>query len=209
VDTITTEPFSHSDNAFLPPPRLLYRMTLEKYEAMVQSGLFTRHDRFHLVEGLLLTKMTMNPPHASVCTTTEAAIQVVLPTGWHLRGQKPLRIPSRVSEPEPDIVVARGNPKDYLKRHPEPEDVALVVEVADSSLEEDRTIMLRAFGGGGVVRYWIVNLVDLQVEVYSQPSGPDEPIGYRNCEVFRPGQQIPVVIGDIQVGQIAVDDVLP
>jgi hypothetical protein len=87
--------------------------------------------------------------------------------------------------------------------------VALVVEVSDSSLDEDRTLMLRAYGGGGIVRYWIINLVDGQVEVYSQPSGPAEPIGYRHCEVFRPGQEIPVVIDDVEVGRIAVADILP
>jgi Uma2 family endonuclease len=209
MDTIATESLPQIENTFSPPSRRLYRMTMQKYEAMVQSGLFTKHDRFHLVEGLLVAKMTVNPPHASVCGTTEAAIQAVLPGGWHLRVDKPLRIPSRISLPEPDIVVTRGTSKDYLKRHPEPADVALVVEVADSSLDEDRTMMLRAYGGGGVVRYWIVNLDDRQVEVYSQPSGAAEPIGYRHCEVFRPGQQLPVVIGEAELGLISVTDLVP
>ena len=69
--------------------------------------------------------------------------------------------------------------------------------------------MVRVYGGGGIVRYWIVNLVDGQIEVYSQPSGPTEPIGYRVCEVYRPGQQVPVVLDDVEVGGIAVSDILP
>ena len=105
--------------------------------------------------------------------------------------------------------MTRGISQDYLKRHPEPVDVSLVVEVADSSLEEDRTVMARIYGGGELARYWIINLVGHQVEVYSQPSGIAEPLGYRHCEIFRPGQSIPVVIDETEVGRIAVADILP
>ncbi len=207
--TVTTDPPTLLQTLSSLPPRLLYRMSMEKYEAMVESGVFTKRDRFQLVEGLLVRKMTEHPPHASVSVTTADAIRAMLPQGWHLRGEKPLQIPTRVSLPEPDIVVTRGKSQDYLKRHPEPVDVSLVIEVADSSLEEDRTLMARIYGGGGVVRYWIINLVDLQVEVYSQPSGTAEPLGYRHCEIFRPGHSIPVVIDETEVGRIAVAEILP
>jgi hypothetical protein len=207
--TIAAAPSAPFQTTFLAPPGYLYRLSLGKYEAMIESGLFTTDDRFQLVEGLLVVKMSENPPHASVSVTTAEAIQAILPRGWHLRGDKPLRIPSRASLPEPDIVVARGRSKDYLRRHPELADVALVVEISDSSLDADRTLMLCTYGGGGIVRYWIINLVDGQVEVYSQPSGPAEPIGYRHCVVFRPGQEVPHVIDDVEVGRIAVADILP
>ena len=111
--------------------------------------------------------------------------------------------------PEPDRCVVRGAIRDYLARDPGPADIALVVEVADSSLEEDRTLMARVYGGGGVARYWIVNLVDHQVEVYSLPSGTAEPLGYRHCEIFRSGQSIPVLIDETEVGRIAVAEILP
>jgi len=207
--TVTTDPPSLFQTMSSPPPRLLYRMSMEKYEAMVQSGVFSKRDRLQLVEGLLVEKMTEHPPHASVSVTTADAMRAMLPKGWHLREEKPLRIPSRASLPEPDIVVTRGKSQDYLKRHPEPVDVSLVIEVADSSLEEDRTVMARIYGGGGLARYWIVNLVDHQVEDYSQPSGTAEPLGYRHCEIFRPGQSIPVVIEETEAGRIAVADILP
>ena len=148
--TVTTDPPAFLQTLPSPPPRLLYRMSMEKYEAMVTSGVFTKRDRFQLVEGLLVEKMTEHPPHASVSVTTADAIRALLPQGWHVREEKPLRIPARASLPEPDIVVTRGKSQDYLKRHPEPVDVSLVIEVADSSLEEDRTLMARVYGGGGV-----------------------------------------------------------
>ncbi len=105
--TVTTDPPAFLQSMPSPPPRLLYRMSMEKYEAMVQSGVFTRRDRLQLVEGLLVGKMTEHPPHASVSVTTADAIRAMLPKGWHVREEKPLRIPARASEPEPDIVVTR------------------------------------------------------------------------------------------------------
>jgi Uma2 family endonuclease len=140
---------------------------------------------------------------------TRDALESVLPTAWHLRGEKPLRILGRASLPEPDLVVARGTARDYLGRHPEPADVALVIEVADTSLDDDRDLMGRVYGGGEVALYWIINLVDGQLEVYSGPSGPSEPVGYRHCEVYRPGQEIPLVIEGFEAARTAVADLLP
>jgi Uma2 family endonuclease len=209
MTTIAEIPHSTLSLGSAPLPRSLYRLSLEKYEAMVKSGLFTKRDRLELVEGILVAKMTQHPPHAAVCEMIRDALNRKLPSGWHVRGEKPLRIPTRESLPEPDLVVARGVVRDYLERHPEPADVALVVEVADSSLHDDRNVMSRVYGGGEVALYWIVNLIEKQVEVYSRPSGPSEPIGYRHCEVYRPDQEIPFVIAGTAVGPIAVADLLP
>jgi Uma2 family endonuclease len=126
-----------------------------------------------------------------------------LPPGWYVRMGKPLRIPSRSSEPEPDAAVARGSYRDYTRRHPEPADVAMVVEVADSSLNEDRGLT-SVYGGGGVPVYWIINLVDRQVEVYSNPHAG----GYQSRQVFAVGEHVPIVIDGVDVGRIAVDDLM-
>jgi Uma2 family endonuclease len=191
------------------PARSLYRLSIDKYEAMVRSGLFTKRDRIELIEGILVAKMAEDPPHASVCEMARDAVEGKLPGGWHVRGEKPLRIPSRASLPEPDLVVARGIPRDYLARHPEPSDVALVIEVADSSLDDDRKLMSRVYGGAGIPTYWIVNVVEGQIEVYSSPSGPSEPVGYRHCEVYARGREVPLVIAGADVGSISVADLLP
>jgi Uma2 family endonuclease len=128
----------------------------------------------------------------------------VFSTGWHVRSGKPIRIPQRASMPEPDRYVARGDIRDYLSRDPEPADVALVVEIADSSLRDDRD-MAQVYGTGGIPIYWTVNLVDRQVEVYSDPG----PAGYQSHHIFKPGQNIPVVADAKVVGRIAVSDILP
>jgi Uma2 family endonuclease len=100
--------------------------------------------------------------------------------------------------------LVRGKARDYVDRHPGSADIALVVEVADSSLAKDRR-RTRIYGPGAIPVYWIVNLVDRQVEVYSDP-GPD---GYATRVDYALGADVPLVIDGDTVGQIAVADMLP
>jgi Uma2 family endonuclease len=171
---------------------------------MVASGVFTKRDRIHLINRILVKKMTEHPPHAIGCELTRLALVRLLPAGWHIRSDKPLRIPKQSSVSEPDLVITRGTIRDYVKRHPEPADVALVVEVSDSSLSEDRKPGC-VNAGGGVQVYWIVNLIDSHVEVYTGPRRQ----GYRTRRDFLPGQDIPVVIDRVEIARLEVAAILP
>jgi Uma2 family endonuclease len=198
-----TEPISTPpQQAWIPSP--LYRVSLEKYKAMIVSGAFTKRDRVHLINGYLVERMTELPPHGAACEATRTAVEPMLPDGWHIRSDRPLKMPGQASMPEPDQTVVRGTWRDYARRYPEPRDTALVVAVSSTSLYEDRA-MAGIYAAGGVPIYWIVNLVDRQVEVYTVPGVA----GYQSRADFKPGQTIPVVIDGQQVGQIAVDDLLP
>ena len=192
------------DPAWAPPAESLYRMSLEQYEAMVASGVFSRFDRFYLIRGLLVAKMTQNTPHSTSDLLCGAALERVIPPGWHVRPGKPIRLPNQVSKPEPDRSVVRGEILDYSERDPDSHEVALAVEVADSRLREARDL-IPVYGGGGIAVYWIINLVDRQVEVYSRP----DKTGYKTRKDFKPGQQIPVTIGGRRLRPIAVDDLIP
>ena len=108
------------------------------------------------------------------------------------------------SEPEPDVSLARGAPDDYSSAHPGPPDIGLVVEVADTTLPKDRR-RTQTYGPAGIPVYWIVNLVDRQIEVYSDP----RPDGYATLAIYRSGQHVPVVLDGNIVGQIVVDEILP
>ena len=125
-----------ADPGWIPSP--LYRLTVDQYEAIVASGAFKARDRFHLINGYLVAKMTKNPPHVVADELCGGALLGIIPPGWHLLTANPIRLPGRDSEPEPDRCVVRGTIRDYEDRHPEPADIAMVVEVADSSLTEDR-----------------------------------------------------------------------
>ena len=187
-------------------PSSLYRVTLEQYEAMVDSGIFTGRERVHLINGFLVAKMTQNDPHATADELCGEALARVIPPGWHVRAGKPIRIPSpgRDSKPEPDRSVARGQVRDYSRRSPGPADVALVVEVSDTSLSDDRN-QAELYGRASIPFYWVINLIDGQVEVYSNPG----PSGYQALEVLAPGHVLTVIIDGVAVGEIPVANLLP
>ncbi len=113
------------------------------------------------------------------------------------------------SEPEPDAVVVRGNSDDFGERHPGPGDVAMVAEVTDSSLPRDRVFKKRIYAAAGIAVYWVVNLVDREIEVYADctnpPSGPD----YARCDKFTLAENVPVVFDGRTVAEIPVRAILP
>jgi Uma2 family endonuclease len=111
----------------------LYRLSVDEYERI---GEFLDDPRVELIDGLLVAKMTQEPPHVVACELARTAIATETPSGWHVREAKPIRLSG--SEPEPDFSLVRGKARDYVERHPGPSDTALVVEVADSSLAKDR-----------------------------------------------------------------------
>jgi Uma2 family endonuclease len=190
-----------------PPPSFdLYRLRVEQYEQMGNAGILSEDDRVELIAGYLVQKMIKNEPHSAACTLTRDAISGLIPGEWYLRVECPLRILS-FDEPEPDFAIVQGSPRDHfrLKRAPEPPEVALVIEVAETSLQRDRTEKLRAYAHGGIPTYWIVNLIDRQVEVHTNPENDR----YAEVHTFKPGQAIGVVIDGREVGRVEVADLLP
>ena len=181
-----------------------YRLTLEQYERMVDEGILSTRDRVHLIDGLLVARMTQNDPHCTADDLVGAALQAILPAGWYIRAAKPIRLPAQNSKPEPDRAVVRGTIRDYTARTPEPGEIGLVVEVSDSTLYDDRALV-GIYGRAGIPIYWIVNLVHRQVEVYSDPGRE----GYGSRQTYTEGQSVPVIIDGRQLGQIAVADLLP
>jgi Uma2 family endonuclease len=112
------------------------------------------------------------------------------------------------SEPEPDLAIVRESPDDYLSRHPLPAEVGLVVEVSDSTLDGDRIDKGRIYARAGIAIYWIVNIPDQQVEVYTLPSGPAAVPAYGQRRDYRPGDQLPFVLDGGVIATLAVRDLL-
>lgn len=189
------------------PGDLVWRLTLQQYHDMIHNGILGEDDPVELLEGWLITKMSKNPPHSIVTGLIADALQSVAPTGWHIRGQEPITLAD--SEPEPDLALARGSRRDYLNRHPGAADVALTIEVADTSLDRDRTFKLRIYAEASIPTYWIINLIERRVEVHTDPTGPSPSPGYRSTVVFRSGESIPLFIGGQAFGPVPVDALLP
>ena len=185
-------------------------LSVDKYHELIRAGILPEDNSMELLEGTLVQKMPKKPPHSLATLLLREALQKVVPEGWYVDSQEPVTLSD--GEPEPDGSVVRGEPREYKERHPCPMDLALVVEVADSSLERDRTEKKRSYARAGISVYWIINLCDGLLEVYSDPTGPaappEEPT-YRSSLTYGPDEVVPVVIEGKEAAQLAVRDLLP
>jgi Uma2 family endonuclease len=189
------------------PTEPIWRLTVEQYHEMITAGILTEDDPVELLEGWLVLKMPKHPPHAVVTRLTQKALDRVVPPGWDVRVQDPLT--TDTSEPEPDVAVTRGDTRDYLDRHPSPKDVAIAIEVSETSLARDRGLKKRIYARARIPVYWIINLINRRVEVYSSPSGPAKKPDYRRCQVLDHDDEVPVIIDGRSVGVLRVSDLLP
>jgi Uma2 family endonuclease len=194
-----TSPF-HSPASTREP---VWRFTVAQYHRMVQLGILTEDDPVELLAGWLVQKMTKNPPHRVATRLVRDALEAIVPDGWYVETQEPITLAE--SEPEPDVAIILGNTRDYLDRHPGATEVALVVEVSDSTLERDRTLKQIIYAQAGIAIYWIVNLSDRTLEIYS---APDDTGTYRTQQSIAEGA-IAVIIAGKAIGNLEVKQLLP
>lgn len=170
-----------------------WRFSVEKYHEMIQNGILTEDDPVELIDGLLVEKMPTNPPHALTNKRLRKAIEKRLPAGWEVYVQDPITLEG--SEPEPDLTVVEGEDAKFAMRHPGPADIALVTEISDSTLSLDRGPKKRLYARARIRRYWIVNLIDTKVEVYTDPGITSEGPDYLKHEDFGIGQEVAFDVG--------------
>jgi Uma2 family endonuclease len=187
---------------FKAPVAGFHRFTVEQYHKMIETGVLTENDRVELLEGYVVEKMPHDPLHDGTLQKLNRRLQRVLPPGWELRVQMVVTLPS--SEPEPDAAVVRIDADEYMTRHPGPADIGLLVEVSNTTLDGDREDKLPIYARAGVAVYWIVNVVDREIEVHEQPSGA----GFALRRVFRPGDHVPFALDGVAVASIPAADLL-
>ncbi len=187
----------------------LYRLTVDQYNAMVKAGIVDEKSRVVLLNGLLVSKMGKNPPHSISYSKTNAVLVKIVPDDWHISPDNPVELIDYPSVPEPDFMVLRGIADDYVGRSANTADVGLLVEISDSLLRIDQTLMKAAYAAAGIVVYWIINLVADRVEVYTDPTGPDTFPDYRRRTDFQRGDSIPLILDGQESARIAVSDLLP
>ena len=147
----------------------LYRWTRRKYERLIDYGLLGKDDPVELLDGLLLVKEPQHSLHRTAVLLVAKALEPAFGHGWFVQTQSPIALGPR-SEPEPDVAVIRGAPRDYAGAHPSA--AALVVEVASSGLRAARGRKAVAYARAHIEDYWIVNLADRAVEVHREPARP-------------------------------------
>lgn len=206
MSSVLTPPTSNVGLADIPSSAI-WRLSVEQYHAMIDRDILHSGDPIELLEGVLVPKMTRNPPHRIALAHLHDLLLMLIDREWHVETQEAITL--EASEPEPDLAVIQGRVDDYPDRHPGPDEIGLVVEVADSSLSQDRGLKKRIYARAGIVEYWIVNLIDQQIEVYSNPTGPIDQPAYQQRLVFQPGESVPVKLGGVDLGAVAVSQVLP
>ncbi len=179
-----------------------HRWTREEYHKMIAAGVFD-DARVELLDGEIWNMAGQLTPHATSVRKTTLALRDIFGEGFIMEAQLPIAA-TKWSEPEPDVAVVSGTPDDYADHHPGPEEILLLVEVSDTSLNKDRKRKAKSYAQAGIMEYWIVNLVDQQLEVHRQPT----PEGlYLDIKIYPPTDSIETltVPGDA----IRVADLLP
>jgi Uma2 family endonuclease len=199
--------YSGSLEFTIPQDMPILRLSVAQYHEMIAAGILDDSQPVELLEGLLVRKMNKNPPHRIATGKTRRVLEQVIPSGWYVDTQEP--ITTGDSEPEPDVSVVRGRTEDYAQRHPGPAELALVAEVAYESLLRDRLDKKQVYAKARIAVYWIINLIDSQVEVYTNPTGPAQAPDYLDWQVFASGDSIPLIIDGREVARVAVADLLP
>ena len=174
---------------------LRYRFTVEEFYRMLDAGIFTEDDRVELVEGDVVTMMPIGARHA-YCVDQLTTLFVAQSGGRYVvRVQGPLRV-GPTSEVLPDLMLLQPPPERYREAHPTPEDVLLVVEVAETSLAYDREVKVPLYARHGIPEYWLINLQDNVVEVYRKPSQ----YGYKEVHYLRSEDTLhPQAVSDVQI----------
>jgi Uma2 family endonuclease len=184
----------------------LARLTVQQYHRMIDARVLTEKDRIELLEGWLVEKMTHHPPAAASITRLHGLLLSRLPQGWIIRVQLP--ITTADSEPEPDVAVARGPLENYDTRHPGARDVGLVVEVADTTLAQDRGMKSRLYARARIPTYWIVNIPEQQLEVHTRPMAGKAP-RYRDRQLLGLSESASFALEDAIVGPLPVAGMFP
>lgn len=127
--------FKQEHSRELIPFDALWRVSVPQYHAMIESGALDADHPIELLQGWLVQKTLKKPKHSAVTRVMRKLLAELIPDGWYVDSQEP--ITTEDSEPEPDIIVVHGTELDYLDHHPRPEDVGLLIEVSDATLNRD------------------------------------------------------------------------
>lgn len=174
MTTFATPPSRHSD---LPKPLVHYGFTTDQYHRMIELGILPSGAPYELIDGQLVRKdrskrgedpMTVGAAHAWVVQTLSELGPKLSKLGCHMRVQLPIEL-STDGEPEPDGSIVVGTNDEYVSSTPTNADVTSVIEVADSSLQWDRTTKQRLYAAANIPQYIIINLVDRCVEIHTDP----------------------------------------
>jgi Uma2 family endonuclease len=158
---------------------------VSEYYRMAEAGVLSPEDRVELIEGEVITMSPIGSRHAACVRRLDASLTRSIPHLAIVSIQSPIAI-DEYSEPEPDVALLKPRDNYYSDRHPRPEDVLLVIEVAETSLEYDRLVKLPLYARAGIPEAWLVNLSKDVIEVHTEPVNGV----YQACRIVTRGETI-------------------
>ena len=177
------------------------KFTVEQYHKMAESGILTENDRVELIQGEVIEMSPIGRRHASCVARLTRLFTLRLGETAIVWPQNPIELDD-TSEPQPDLTLLQPRPDFYESGHPQPEDIFLIVEVADTTAKFDRGVKIPLYAKDNIAEVWLVDINQQCIEVYRQPS----PTGYKNVQTFPLGQTLSIqAFPDIE---ITVDQVL-
>lgn len=164
-----------------------HRFTVPEYDRMIDVGILKEDARVELIHGEIVAKMPIGDAHIATVNRLTKLLVRAAGDAATVSIQNPVRLAD--SEPEPDAALLRPRDDDYASGKPGASDILLLIEVAESSLEDDRELKGPLYAENGIAEYWIVNLVDRCLEVHRKP----QPNGtYSDVQTLRPGERAEV-----------------
>lgn len=167
------------------PTFTAYRFTVEEYRRMGEAGVFSPDARVELIEGEVVKMSPIGKRHAAAVDVAGELSKEQLGRNVIVRVQNPVQLDD-YSEPQPDISTLKRRDDFYRHGHPRPEDILLIIEVSDSTLEYDRRVKVPLYARAGIPEVWIFNLIDECVELFADPSGG----AYGTAAVYSRGEGV-------------------
>jgi Uma2 family endonuclease len=159
--------------------------TVQEYHHMSEVGILDASERTELIAGKIVLKTAKTPLHVIALRLLASSLEKSLDESALVRTQDPIQL-DNFSEPEPDLAIVKGTMFDYAERHPSPEDVYLVVEIADSTLKKDCEVKDKLYARSNIADYWVVDVKNRQVHIFRTPT----PTGYASHLILSESQTI-------------------
>ncbi|ELR70510.1 hypothetical protein C900_03669 [Fulvivirga imtechensis AK7] len=158
---------------------------MEEYYRMAEVGILTENDKVELIHGEIIEMSPVGSKHAAVVDRINNVLKSLIKDRAIIRVQSPVLL-NDLNQPEPDVTILKPSDNYYSESHPGPDDIFILVEVADSSLPYDRQIKLPLYASAGVPEFWLVNLEKQEIEIHRSPSKNV----YKKIEIFQPDDDI-------------------
>ncbi|HLP91609.1 MAG TPA: Uma2 family endonuclease [Nostocaceae cyanobacterium] len=164
------------------------QFTVTQYHKMNEAGILTEDDRVELIRGEILKMSPVGKRHAACVKRLVDKLTKLLGQVMIIGVQDPI-ILNDLSEPQPDITLLKRRADFYETGHPQPQDILLLIEVADSSLDYDRDVKIPLYAENGILEVWLIDINAETITIYRQPT----PTGYKDVQILQRGDSLSIL----------------